>query len=102
MCTNDLQCHVPALPLFAPLLDRMTTDDITNRFTAFQALSFCRFIHSLTPMELDEQLPARPKPSDINTRHIVWEPLPANSVIKWSIGGQGWVRVFALSFAFVD
>jgi hypothetical protein len=96
MWTNDLQCMIPVLPLLAPLLDRMTTDDVANRFTAFQALSFCQFIqNSLTPMELDEQLPPRPRSSEIDTRRGVWESLPMNFIMKWSIGGQGWVRVFA-------
>jgi hypothetical protein len=102
MWTNDLQCMIPVLPLLAPLLDRMTTDDVANRFTAFQALSFCQFIqNSLTPMELDEQLPPRPRSLDIDTRRGVWELLPMNFIIKWSIGGQGWVRVFAYLLHFL-
>jgi hypothetical protein len=43
----------------ALLLDQMTTDDVANRFTAPEALSFCRFIRcSLTSEGLDQELPA--------------------------------------------
>jgi len=39
----------------------MTTDDITKRFTASEALLFCRFIrNSLTLEELGKKLPGRP------------------------------------------
>jgi serine/threonine protein kinase len=93
--TNDPQCMIPLLPLLATLLDRMTTDDVANRFTAFQALSFCRLIQNiLTPTELDQKLLPRTNSSDIETRCGVWELLPVNFVRKWSIGGLGWVRVF--------
>ncbi|KIM76183.1 hypothetical protein PILCRDRAFT_91706 [Piloderma croceum F 1598] len=96
MWTNDLQCMIPVLPLLAPLLDRMTTDDVANHFTAFQALSFCQFIqNSLTPMELDKQLPPWPRSLDIDTQCGVWELLPMNFIIKWSIRGQGWVQLEA-------
>jgi hypothetical protein len=52
--TNARQHVIPAWPLLAPLLDRMTTDHVTNRFTASEALSFCRFIRNgLTSNGLD-------------------------------------------------
>jgi hypothetical protein len=58
---NGRQHLTPACPLLAPLLDRMTTDDITKRFTASEALLFCRFIrNSLTLEELGKKLPGRP------------------------------------------
>jgi hypothetical protein len=79
----------------------MTTDDVANRFTAFQALSFCQFIqNSLTPMELDEQLPPQPPFMDKDTRSRLWELLPMDFITKWSIGGRGWVRVFAYLLCF--
>ena len=54
---------IPAFPLLAPLLDRMTTNDVISRFTACDALSFCRFIRSsLTSKELENDLPCRPSP----------------------------------------
>jgi hypothetical protein len=38
----------------------MTTEDVAIRFTASQALSFCRFIRSrLTSKELEKKLPVR-------------------------------------------
>jgi hypothetical protein len=51
---------IATFPFLAPLLDRMTTNDVSNRFTACEALSFCRFIRrSLSSVELDQELPAR-------------------------------------------
>ena len=52
-------------------------------------------------MELDEQLPPWPRLLDIDTQRGVWELLPMNFIIKWSIGGQGWVQVFAYLLHFL-
>lgn len=144
MLWADGQQHLtPACPLLAPLLDRMTTDDITKRFTASEALSFCRFIrNSLTLEELGKKLPGRPigissadsfpesstgirsgtsgsacseSGTDNGSTLLVspfleltdikqserWKSLPVHFVAKWSIGGNGWVRIIGYLLCFV-
>ena len=92
--TNVRQHVIPACPLLAPLLDRMTTGHVTNRFTANEALSFCRFIrNSLTSNELDIALSPFPVLASNEKQPGWWDLLPAHFVAKWYIGGNGWVRI---------
>ena len=105
----------------------MTTEDIAIRFTASEALSFCRFIRSrLTSKELEKKLPVRasnilrayselsingpgysnpigldnaslPELPPENIKPSLWESLPVEFVEKWFIGGWGWVRLISYS-----
>jgi hypothetical protein len=94
------QYVVPAFPFLAPLLDRMTTDDVAIRFNAGEALSFCRFIQkTLTSNELDKELPPEPRSEKPPGR---WESLPDHFVAMWSIKGPGWVRIICFFFANSD
>jgi len=99
---SECRQHViPVCPLLAPFLDRMATNDVANRFTASEALSFCRFIRSsLTPQELDSELRVRTELTEEERRARRWESLPEDFVKKWSIGGHGWVRLICLPLRF--
>ena len=72
----------------------MSTSSISSRFTACQALSFCRFIrHSLTALELEIELPPQMQTfSEEQPGH--WDLLLANGngefVKRWREGGDGW------------
>ncbi|KAH9477401.1 hypothetical protein JR316_0009614 [Psilocybe cubensis] len=73
----------PVLPLLAPLLDKMTTWDIINRFTASEALQF--FEERLA--EFPEQLLEVGIPEEMITGKYTtcnrWENIPCNVVEKW-------------------
>jgi hypothetical protein len=80
------QAMVPQVPLLAPLLDKMTTEDIQARFSAREALNFTLLINeSLT----DDQRKSRPLPRDpeAGTWRTIghrWVGLPDHFVKQWS------------------
>ena len=78
-----VQYIIPAVPLVAPLLERMITDDIERRFTAVEALQFCDDIKSrATEEDLTKSIPPH-----INDRplQVPWNSLPSNFVAQWSL-----------------
>jgi hypothetical protein len=80
------QAMVPQVPMLAPLLDKMTTEDIQARFSAREALNFTLLINeSLT----DDQRKSRPLPRDpeAGTWRTIghrWVGLPDYFVKQWS------------------
>jgi hypothetical protein len=92
----DSQHLTPMIPLLAPLLDRMATNDISNRFTASEALAFIRFIRrNLDSKQLGVKLhPQREwnRRGDSNP----WESLPDGFRdefrTRWTIDGEGWLE----------
>lgn len=74
----------PTIPLLAPLLDRMTTHVVANRFTALEAWQFCQFIQRTLPIEeLYKPLPSHPV--DYNSGATDrWKDLLADFVATWS------------------
>jgi hypothetical protein len=80
----------------------MTTDNAEDCFTTSQALSFCQFIqNSLTLKELEEKLsPLLDLPSGKNLQHGLWDLLPVDFVMKWTVGGLGGFIQILTTFPF--
>ncbi|KAF8481430.1 kinase-like domain-containing protein [Gautieria morchelliformis] len=81
---RQFQHFTRTVPMFAPLMDRMTTRDLSRRLTASQALDFLEsFASELTQEQL--QLPALPRGSN-NPRYEAydrWEGLPDKFMKDW-------------------
>ena len=78
-----VQYIIPAVPLVAPLLEHMITDDVERRFTAFEALQFCDDIKSRAT---EEDL-TKTTPPYLHDRplQVPWSSLPPNFVAQWSL-----------------
>lgn len=70
--------------MLAPLLDKMLTWDIPNRFNASEALDFFEILYAqLTPEELAHPLPDPKNRQRRWKTHDRWADLPAGFVKKW-------------------
>ena len=76
---------VPQIPLLAPLLDRMTTHDLSFRFTSKEALQFCKSIHrNLSTMELSASPPLDNERFYCPLPEVPWEKIDLEFVSAWS------------------
>jgi hypothetical protein len=83
------------MPLLAPLIYRMSTEDVEYRFTAAQALAFCRHIRQ-TYSDLHADLPSQlalEAAVDLDPFHYH----PSEYRELWSPGGKGWADIGCLS-----
>ncbi|KAF8870677.1 hypothetical protein BD779DRAFT_519485 [Infundibulicybe gibba] len=81
---SSIHLLTPAIPLLAPLLDRMTTHVVEHRFTAAEAHKFCVAIkEGLSVAELNAALP--PEASAVSTWPTDrWAQLSPEFVRAWS------------------
>ena len=82
------------MPLLAPLIHRMSTEDVEYRFTAAQALAFCRHIRQ-TYSDLHADLPSQlalKAAVDLDPFHYH----PSEYRELWSPGGRGWADIGCL------
>ncbi|KAF8177832.1 other/AgaK1 protein kinase [Pholiota molesta] len=83
---NHFQQYSRHIHMLAPLLDKMTTQDVKSRFTAAEALQFFEDMY----LELTEDqltLEEYPNPKGIMIRHDEydrWEDLPEDFQRKWA------------------
>jgi hypothetical protein len=72
------------VPMFAPLLDRMTTRDIGRRFTASQALEFLEnFASELTQEQLQDLAPPWELDHPPYEKYDRWAGLPDTFIQEW-------------------
>ena len=70
--------------MFAPLMDRMTTADLSRRFTAGEALKFLEARASeLTLEELEHFVPPLPQGSFLYEQVDRWKGLPDEFIKTW-------------------
>jgi hypothetical protein len=70
--------------MFAPLLDRMTTRDISRRFTATQALEFLEsFTSELTQEQLQDPAPPEKLFEHTYENYDRWTGLPDTFIKEW-------------------
>ena len=70
--------------MFAPLMDRMTTADLSRRFTAGEALKFLEAHGSeLTQEELEYFVPPPPQGSFLYEQVDRWNGLPDEFIKTW-------------------
>jgi hypothetical protein len=79
------------MPLLAPLIYRMSTQDVEYRFTAAEALAFCRYIR-LTYSDLSADLPSQLHPG-MEVGKDPWRYLPNEYAQQWLPQGEGWANV---------
>ncbi|KAF8872994.1 hypothetical protein BD779DRAFT_1477269 [Infundibulicybe gibba] len=81
---SSIHLLTPAIPLLAPLLDRMTTHVVEHRFTAAEAHKFCVAIkEGLSVVELNAALP--PEASAVSTWPTDrWAQVSPEFVRAWS------------------
>jgi hypothetical protein len=89
------QHFIPIMPLLAPLIHRMSTQDVEHRFTAAEALAFCRYIRQ-TYSDLNCELPLQlSRKKDIS--EDPWQYLPSEYMERWLPQGSGWANLASLS-----
>lgn len=78
------QCAIPAVPLLAPLFDKMTTHVVSERFTAAEALDFVEYIASSSSAD-DLQVGIKAQTSVyVDNISAYWEQLPSDFLAEWS------------------
>lgn len=94
---RNWQHLISVMPLLAPLFHRMSTPDVGYRFTAAEALAFCRYIRQVysdlnakLPSQLVHEMPISTDP---------WEYFPSEYVPLWSPQGEGWATIMSLPLA---
>jgi hypothetical protein len=87
------QHFTPIMPLLAPLIHRMSTEDVEYRFTASEALTFCRYVRQ-TYSDLNSELP-----SQLSVEEEVgadpWRYLPSEYAEQWLPQGSGWTNIMS-------
>jgi hypothetical protein len=87
----------PIMPLLAPLIHRMSTQDLEYRFTAAEALAFCRYIRR-TYSDLNAELPSQLS-VEMEVGADPWRYLPSEYARLWSPQGKGWANIKSLRLA---
>jgi hypothetical protein len=70
--------------MLAPLLDRMVTQDVSQRFTASEALDFLEKFYYALPLDKLHAAVAEPDSPDIPHNVDRWKGLPDEFVRTWS------------------
>ncbi|KAF8174269.1 other/AgaK1 protein kinase [Pholiota molesta] len=79
------QPYTRHIPMLAPLLDKMTTRDIGNRFTAAEALHFFEQMRAdLTEDQLNMKEDPKPEWHTPYDKYDRWSYLPADFQRKWA------------------
>jgi hypothetical protein len=91
---RNSQHLIPIMPLLAPLIDRMSTQDVGYRFTAAEALAFSRYIRQAYT-DLNAKLPSQLL-REVEVSTDPWEYLPSEYVQLWSPQGEGWATIMSL------
>jgi len=88
------QPFLPIMPLLAPLIYRMSAQDVEHRFTAAEALAFGRYVRQ-TYSDLNCELPLRlSRQKEIS--EDPWQYL-SEYMEQWLPKGSGWANIASLS-----
>jgi len=97
-CMGQMFCFynhfTPIMPLLAPLIHRMSTQDVKYRFTASEALTFCRYVRQ-TYSDLNSELPPQLSVEE-EVGADPWRYLPSEYAEQWLPQGSGWTNIMSL------